>query len=376
MNRMIIGDNQKVKKKNIITKELKSLDISTEKRIGFFVKQIENEFDKIVFIDKALNKEKHLTEVTSYFHNKLTRNIKKHLEATNQFKFYDLFAGAGGLSSGLEKANLAPQLALDKDKSSLLTYHFNRPFLSQEQVINDDIKVVSKDFEFKKVPLVVGGPPCQGFSNANKQKKVNDDRNQLYKFYLHTVKHSTPDIFLLENVPGILEFIDIISKDFKKIKYTLFPFVLNTKDFGFPQNRKRVFIIGLADSHSKIFSELMKIFNDTIENNLGNRKFNLWDSIGDLPTLKAKSERNSTFQESKNWGYTFGNFTTYKSDYSILVNDDVELFAPVLNHKSKFNNERDIKIYGLLKPGDKSDSDKIADINPYLNREDIFKDKF
>lgn len=345
-------------------------------QLEYFVNVIKNEFKKKSIVDNSFNRDKHELEVISFFEKKLASEINSSQLKSNQFKFYDLFCGAGGLSVGLEEAGLFPDLALDKDKSSLMTYHFNRPYLKDNQLINDDIKLVAKEFDFKKIPLVVGGPPCQGFSNANKQKKAGDDRNHLYKFYLKTVKMSCPDIFLLENVPGILDSINQIKKDFKTIKYTLYPYILNTKDFGFPQNRKRVFIVGINEKHSKIFDELILLFNKTIEKNKNAPVFTLWDAISDLPTLKAKTERNSTFLESKDWGYTFGKFTKHESKYSQIINNGRHLVSPILNHKSKFNNERDIKIYSLLQPGDKSDSDKIADINPYLSREDIFQDKF
>jgi len=345
-------------------------------QLDYFITQIKNEFRKTNFTDKTFDKQTHQEKVLSYFKNKIAAELQFNSEHQNAFKFIDLFCGAGGLSIGLEQAGLVSDLALDKDKSSLLTYHFNRPYLKDEQIINDDIREVTKEYEFKKTPLVVGGPPCQGFSNANKQRKENDDRNQLYKFYLHTVELSSPDVFLLENVEGILEHVGEIQKDFAKIKYTLYPYRLNTKDFGFPQNRKRVFILGISDKHEKISFELQNMFNSTIQAEKGKVNFTLWDCISDLPNLKAKTERNSTHSESKDWGFTFGDFRTNTSVYSNFINPTKNLETPLLNHKSKFNNARDIEIYGLLKQGEGSDSESIADINPYLNREDIFKDKF
>lgn len=345
-------------------------------QLDYFLTQIKNEFKKINLIDKSFDKLNHQDKIISYFKSKIEADIKANLEHQNAFKFIDLFCGAGGLSVGLEQAGLITDLALDKDKSSLLTYHFNRPYLRDEQIINDDIKEVTKEFEFKKTPLVVGGPPCQGFSNANKQRQVDDERNQLYKFYVHTVELASPDIFLLENVEGILEHIEQIKKDFAKINYTLYPYRLNTKDFGFPQNRKRVFILGISDKHEKISYQLDSLFKSTIQSEMGKVRFSLWDSISDLPKLKAKTERNSTFLESIDWGFTFGNFRINTSEYSNFINPLKNLETPLLNHKSKYNNERDIEIYRLLKPGEGSDSESIAEINPYLNRENIFKDKF
>ena len=359
-------------KKRLMTQKNK---ISENKQLNFFIGQIENELKKIKYTNDTFGRESE-DIILSHLKQKLEKELKHNILNDNSFKFIDLFCGAGGLSTGLEQAGLLPDLGLDKDKSSLLTYHFNRPFLKEEQIINDDIKRITKDFEFKKTPLVVGGPPCQGFSNANKQRKENDERNQLYKFYIHTVDLSSPDVFVLENVEGILSHFSQIQNDFAQINYSLFPYRLNTKDFGFPQNRKRVFILGINNKLSKISNELNSIFNKAILTEKDKFNFTLWDAISDLPQLKAKSERNTTYLESDEWGFTFGKVKINSSKYSNFINQVNDLKFPLLNHKSKFNNTRDIQIYSLLKQGEGSDSKSIADINPYLNREDIFKDKF
>lgn len=312
----------------------------------------------------------------TFFLNRQREEINKYKNHSSIYEFIDLFSGAGGLSLGLEKAGLFPKLALDKDTSSLKTYAFNRPYLNSNQILNEDIKVIAKEHDFFKIPLVVGGPPCQGFSNANKQKKENDDRNSLYKFYVQTVKKSNPDIFLLENVEGILKSVNIIEQDFLNIGYTLKPFLLNTSEFGFAQNRKRVFLVGISNKHNKIFNELYDIFSNNIELNRIGKKFTLWDVISDLPKVNAKTKSNSTLLENDSFGYTFGKFKKNNTQYSKLLNDMNLSTYPVLNHKAKYNNERDIKIYGLLEQGEGSDSKKIIDINPYANRNDIFKDKF
>lgn len=342
----------------------------------YFVSKIKSILKKTDIIDKSLSKDKHEKEIISYFQKKFEQEINSDNERQYFYRFTDLFCGGGGLSLGLEKAGFVPDLAIDSDKSSILTYHFNRPYLRSDQLINDNIKKISKHFDFKKTPLVVGGPPCQGFSNANKQQVKNDSRNQLYKFFLNTVEFSAPDIFLLENVSGILKHFEQIQSDFSLINYTLRPYILNTRDFGFPQNRKRVFILGINDSHKRILLELQFLFNSVIESEKGKVEFNLWDAIGDLPDLIAKTKRNSTYSESRKWGYTFGSIKKNTSSYSNFINGVNNLESAILNHKSKYNNERDIKIYGLLKPGEGSDSECIAHINPYQNRKDIFKDKF
>ena len=200
--------------------------------------------------------------------------------------------------------------------------------------------------------------------------------NLLYKFFVHTVEASTPAIILLENVEGILKYFEQIQRDFSEIGYHLFPYNLNTKDFGFPQNRKRVFILGINKKYESISYILNTIFKDSIESEKNKVKFTLWDLIYDLPELTAKTDKNSTYSENSEWGFTYGKFTSNKTPYSNFINSKTNLNSPLLNHKSKYNNERDIEIYRLLKPGEGSNSKSIADINPYLNREDIFKDKF
>jgi DNA (cytosine-5)-methyltransferase 1 len=345
-------------------------------KLDFFLNHINVELNKVKYVDACIDKGDYSRRLLKYYNYKLSNSLVSNTVKRNNFEFIDLFCGAGGLSTGLEHAGFIPSLAVDKDKSSLQTYHFNRPFLNSAQIINDDIRKVIKDFEFENKPLLVGGPPCQGFSNANKQKKEDDDRNELYKFYLHAVASSNSDIFLLENVEGILKFYQQIQSDFSEINYTLFSYKLNTKDFGFPQNRKRVFILGIKNKHAKLHSDLNKIFNDVISANMNKVNFSLWDAISDLPEISAKTKRNSSEIESDDWGYTFGEFKIHDSEYSNFINGSKNIFSPLLNHKSKFNNQRDIEIYRLLTPGEGSNAKSIESINPYLNRENIFKDKF
>ena len=269
-------------------------------------------------------------------------------------------------------------VAVDKDRSAILTYRFNRPWLTDANIIHDDIRdLVGQDI-FPHVPVVVGGPPCQGFSVANKHKKENDERNDLYKFYVHSVGQARPDIFLMENVEGILRLYSTIKEDFCKVGYiTCDPLVFNTKDFGFPQSRKRAFILGIKKDYKKISNELYHLFKTELQRHLeAVTLYTLWDAISDLPQLEAKTMKNATYSESATWGYTFAGFRDAASPYARLINHGLPIEVPLLNHRSKYNNDRDIQIYQLLRPGEKSDAESIQEINPYKNRADIFRDKF
>lgn len=339
----------------------------------FYIEQIKASFAKIRITDNSLNKDQLEKEIIQYYKAKFENEIASN----HEYDFIDLFCGAGGLSSGLEDEGFRPTMAIDKDKSALLTYRFNRPWLNSENILNEDIRdlVDQKIFDF--VPVIVGGPPCQGFSVVNKHKKENDERNSLYKFYVHSVDQAKPDIFLMENVEGILKHINEIRSDFAMIGYTTCtPLVLNTRDFGFPQSRRRAFILGINSKYEAILEELYQFFESTINSSLGKYSFSLWDAISDLPEIEAKTVKNATYSECHLWGYTYAGFSNNQTPYTTLVNRSFGQRTPILNHKAKYNNERDIEIYRTLNPGEKSDAESIRNINPYLNRANIFRDKF
>ena len=331
-------------------------------------------FHNIRIVDESIDKNAVRDQVARYF------TAKFYEEEHRQFSydFIDLFCGAGGLSVGLEHEGFRPVAAVDNNKPAITTYKFNRPWLCTEDVHEGDIRELLSPAVFPKVPLIVGGPPCQGFSIANMHKRDDDDRNELYRFYVQSVDIARPAVFLMENVEGILKLYEIIKSDFDRIGYiTCDPLVLNTKDFGFPQSRKRAFIIGISGEYKDKAKDLYETFKETIESYKRNSKqFTLQDAIGDLPPLEAKTVKNATNQESALWGYTAAGMRTSDTDYARLVNEGLPDYLPLLNHKSKYNNERDIQIFQLLKQGEKSDAESIQDINPYKSRADIFKDKF
>ncbi len=341
--------------------------------LTFLMEQIENTFSKIKIIDTSLDKNEIRTQIEAYYREKFARIDNN----TFQYDFIDLFCGAGGLSIGLEQVGFKPIIAVDKDLSALATYRANRPWMSAASVIHDDIRQLVGEDIFPHVPVIVGGPPCQGFSVVNKHKKENDERNELYKFYVHAVEQAKPEIFLMENVEGILKLYDSIKADFARIGYiTCAPLVLSPKDFGFPQSRKRAFILGISKRHERSVEKLYKEFVDTIKEHECGIKYTLWDAIGDLPNLQAKTLKNATYSESAAWGYTFSGMHHSETEYVELINEGLPQEIPLLNHRSKYNNDRDIQIYELLRPGEKSDAESIQDINPYKNRADIFRDKF
>lgn len=166
----------------------------------------------------------------------------------------DLFCGCGGLSQGFIDAGYEISLGIDKWKDAIETFNFNHK--GSKGIVADLLELnpntVSKNENITKVDVIVGGPPCQGFSIAGK-RIVEDERNQLYKTFVNFVDYFKPKAFLMENVPNIMSMgkgaiKKQIVKDFEKLGYKVSHQILLASDYGVPQNRKRAFFVGLKNN--------------------------------------------------------------------------------------------------------------------------------
>lgn len=162
-------------------------------------------------------------------------------------KIASLFAGAGGLDLGFIQAGHEVIWAVDNDQDACETYRRN----IGNHIVNADIQ----DINFGTIPdvdMVVGGFPCQGFSMANMNRDVSDERNTLYRAFVNAVSVKKPKFFLAENVRGILSLgkgkvISKIIKDFESQGYKVEYRVFNAANFLVPQSRVRVFIVGIRN---------------------------------------------------------------------------------------------------------------------------------
>jgi DNA (cytosine-5)-methyltransferase 1 len=298
----------------------------------------------------------------------------------NGVHFADLFCGAGGLSLGLEHEGFWPAVAVDSDQSACRTYRFNRPALKNEQVICDTMLNVLASRRIPEVPVLVGGPPCQGFSTANRQRLSEDPRNELYREYIEALRVSKAEIALLENVTGMRRALPRMVQDFRDLGFEIFPFQLNSKEFGLPQNRGRLFILCVRARTSGSAASIANAFDRSLRSILkvdaSRKPYVLSDAIGDLPSLRAKTVRNATALETPEFGFTVAWADNAETQSYV---GEINGHRPqhfLLNHRSKFNNPRDVEIFSRLRPGEKSDAESIKDIMPYARRSDIFKDKF
>lgn len=287
----------------------------------------------------------------------------------------DLFCGAGGLSLGFVQEGFYAALANDIEACCVDTYAHNHPETPRDHIIQGDIRDVVADLEQlmegKTVDVVVGGPPCQGFSTANRQRLIDDPRNYLYKNYIEVVKKLQPKFFVMENVKGMLGVSDQVKEDFENIGYTVECKVFNAKDFGVPQNRERLIYVGnrMGIDNKMLIDEIDGI---SAESN----KHLLKDALEGLRPLQASRKRNATEEDSETSGCKIEPASGENdNDYITRINEGRTVLA-TCNHKARYNNDRDIEIFGRLNQGDKSDDPKIADIMPYKRRSNIFKDKY
>lgn len=168
-------------------------------------------------------------------------------------KIIDLFCGCGGLSKGFEMAGFEPILAIDFWKDAIETYNYNNrnKIGICEDVAKLDDKFLENLNKNNDICGIIGGPPCQGYSTVGK-RDINDDRNYLYLQYYRIVEKIKPEFFVLENVKGLLtlnngKFKEDIINRFSKLGYDVKHKLLNAADYGVPQNRNRVFFVGIKN---------------------------------------------------------------------------------------------------------------------------------
>lgn len=304
------------------------------------------------------------------------RNIQQNREEKSEGPVYaDFFCGAGGLSWGFHRQGFRMSLANDIQECCINTISLNHPEVPEKHIIAGDINDVIENIKalsrYEKVDVVIGGPPCQGFSMANRQRLIDDPRNHLYKSYIKVIDCLTPQFFVMENVRGMLAAREQIQEDFQNIGYSATAHIVNAKDFGVPQNRERVIFIGnrLGIDNEEVFDEIFCIARKR-------KQYLLDDALCGLPALRAKTIANATEIEDAETGFTIALKETKDSNSYVEAINEGRQIQILFNHKARYNNDRDIEIFGKMNPGDDSSDLKIADIMPYKRRGNIFKDKY
>lgn len=287
-----------------------------------------------------------------------------------KYKVIDLFAGAGGLLEGfLQTQKYVPLASVEWEKAPVDTLRYrlkskwnikdadNSVIWFDMQRIDelfegfrDDKFGASKGLDYyakSQVDIIIGGPPCQAYSQAGRTKDENgmkfDYRNYLFEYYLKTVERYQPEVFVFENVPGMLSampdgtpIIELIKKDVQKIGYEIVEDIkehalIDISEFGVPQNRKRVILLGLkknGNSYGECQKFLEYFYDRLLISYKSDKKISVEEAIGDLPPIYPL-DKNDNRKNSK---------------ISYTTND----FNPQWGHVARFQNDRDINIFGLL----------------------------
>lgn len=251
----------------------------------------------------------------------------------DEFRILDLFCGAGGFSYGMEKnSKFKTIIALDNDEKAGETFKNNMP--NTKVIIGD---ITDRDIKNKiiglskqlKINMIIGGPPCQGFSNKGKKLGLDDPRNFLFREYLDFVKELEPEIFVIENVKTLLStsngwFKEQIVKEIQNLGYSIDYGVLNAKDFGVPQARERAIFICSKSKKIKLPSPINKeitTVRDAIEDlaylNSGEGEFK----------LEYTTETTSSYQEKMREGSKYL-FNHKASNHKKVAIDKLKMVPP------------------------------------------------
>lgn len=322
--------------------------------------------------------------------NKKRRNLQEKEAKTNKPKMVDFFAGAGGLSCGFTQAGFKVCFANDFEDVCVRTYRYNHPELPSNKVLKEDIrKIVSniQDYINEDIDIVVGGPPCQGFSSANQQRIIDDPRNELYKYYIEAIKRICPKFVVMENVRGMLSVANQVIEDYKAIKinkngkeysYDIAYRLLNSMNFGVAQSRERLIYLAIRDdiAYSKHVTPEV-LFQEIEKNYIDHAPYNLELALEFIKPLEAPRVKGMTETDDERTGMKIGINTYNSSGNEYLANINQGRKLPyVFNHKARYCSDVNYEIFKRLGQGEDSTSPKIADIMPYAHRNGVFKDKY
>lgn len=212
--------------------------------------------------------------------------IKSKIDVKNSL---DLFVGAGGLTSGFEQAGIKSLCGVDFVENACATLKINYPHIDVicgDLTLDETKQKIYESIKKDRIDLIVGGPPCQGFSMAGK-RFIDDPRNKLFKEYLDILKHLMPKAFLMENVDGMKSMqqgkvYEEIIRSFTEAGYSVEGRLLMANEYGVPQKRKRLIIIGVRNDIGVSPSDL---YPNKIDKEVTAR-----DAIVDLENVPCSSD--------------------------------------------------------------------------------------
>lgn len=274
-----------------------------------------------------------------------------------QLTCIDLFSGCGGLSLGLERAGYSILAAIDFDPEATRVFRKNFPGVAR--VLHEDLtkfspQELAKLIGIHEVDVVVGGPPCQGFSAVRQRdgansgpRMVEDKRRLLYREFLWYVEFFRPKVFVMENVLGIKSaahgrYFTNVQREARKMGYRVHPQVERASDLGVPQKRVRQLIVGTRLDLAAYFPGKLGRAPRAVE------RPTLGEAIGDLPALKAGNGEEDT-------GYDMKRRKVHVAKYGrqyLYDTLEVQRAGKLTAHRARPHSERDLRDFGRLREGE------------------------
>lgn len=282
-----------------------------------------------------------------------------------KYNVLDTFAGAGGFSLGFMLSNHYNIIgAIEQDQWAADTFKTNHP---ETNVIIKDIRNVTdeelRDYFGGKVDVLLGGPPCQGFSQANKNSgDPKDPRNSLFVEFLRIAKVLLPKVVVMENVPNMVKaktqkgkyVIDIVKEELRELGYYVEHNILNATDYGVPQIRKRMVLIASKKNLEQFYPSPSHVLNQQSLELFNNERMeicpNLWDAISDLPDIEA-------CEGAEEMDYT----KDAENDFQRMLRGDC---PKVYNHTAMKHSKRIVERFKAIKWGESS-SDVPEELMPH-----------
>ena len=372
-----------------VTKELKDIGvISDQQDIERLKKEISGLYDRFIkAVQFAIKHKTELNGLLDKLYNSKRQEIQKKAKKKKDLTLVDFFCGAGGLSLGFLQEGFQVKLANDIEDVCIQTYKYNHPELPTDRLIQGDIKQIVdhiEDYIDEDIDIVVGGPPCQGFSEANRQRVIDDPRNKLYKYFVKAVEKIAPKFVVMENVKGMLKVAGQVVEDYGKLRvrngctYHVAYKILNSQDFSVAQSRERLIYIAIrSDVSEKLNITPADIFDRIVADCQKNKVYLLADALKDIKPLEAPREKNMNEVDSDTTGKKIdvNAYEINNNSYLALINQG-RTIPYVFNHKARYLSDVNYEIYKRLDPGDDATDEKIADIMPYAHRNHCFKDKY
>jgi DNA (cytosine-5)-methyltransferase 1 len=290
-----------------------------------------------------------------------------------QYSVLDTFAGAGGFSLGFELAGAKVIGAIEMDSWACETFKFNHPnaTVMQGDITTMSDEQISNSFGKFNPDIVLGGPPCQGFSICNKNSgDPKDPRNSLFEEFIRVGRLLKPQVMIMENVPNLIKakteskelVVDIIKTELRNLGYHVEHRILEATDYGVPQIRKRLVVIATRKKMDNPFPEKTHTTMsapDLLE--AGLRKCpTLWEAISDLPEIEAR-------EGSEEAEYSMPPHNEYQQ---LLRKGANKLF----NHKSMNHSKRLVERFASMNWGD-STSDVPDHLRPLKRNSTEFSEK-